>query len=256
MVNPYTQACPDHSTDEWAAMRTALVSAEHNSEEVVIEHLKDIWNRGNQKEREKWDQQVASDAACECQQQQRQCPPGQQQPLSQQQPPDQRQPPGPQQPPTQQQPPAQQEPDNQALGGAPLPEDPVDEDQPLRVAFIQLTTKTGRIPTVNQSAKPPDFADQAPAQVAIDKLSQMKFFLLWYFTAEGCAEAESSQRAYSDQAFDIIRRGDTIALLFQSDVQPSKKISRDEDLSWSQVYSAKPLMIRYMTKVMGTLVRP
>ena len=51
-----------------------------------------------------------------------------------------------------------------------------------------------------------------PSQFAIGKLKSFHFVELWYFTNEGCAEAQVSSRAQSDDMYGLTKVDDLVVL--------------------------------------------
>ncbi|KAJ6453432.1 hypothetical protein C8R47DRAFT_997701 [Mycena vitilis] len=85
----------------------------------------------------------------------------------------------------------------------------------------------------------PDFLGPRPSNFAKKKLDDMEYVELWYWTKEGCIDAELSRAGVeADESFGLTQIGSTISLKSAS-YKASKKVIRDEDLSFTQLSVAK-----------------
>ena len=91
-----------------------------------------------------------------------------------------------------------------------------------------------------------DFVLPRPSQFAIGKLKSFSFTELWYFTEEGCSEAQESSRTLPDDAYGITRVDDLVALKPVTAFKASKNVIPDADLSWRQMNIGKNTMLRHM----------
>ena len=85
-----------------------------------------------------------------------------------------------------------------------------------------------------------------PSQFAIGKLKSFNFVELWYFTDEGCHEAQDSSKAQSDDAYGLTKIDDLVALKPVASFKASRNVIQDADLTWRQMNIAKNNMLRYM----------
>ena len=85
-----------------------------------------------------------------------------------------------------------------------------------------------------------------PSQFAIGKLKSFNFVELWYFTDEGCHEAQDSSRAQSDDAYGLTKVDDLVALKPVASLKASRNVVSDTDLTWRQLNVGKNTMLRYM----------
>ena len=85
-----------------------------------------------------------------------------------------------------------------------------------------------------------------PSQFAIGKLKSFSYIELWYFTDEGCAEAQVSSRAQSDDAYGLTKVDDLVALKPVASVKASRNVIQDADLTWRQMNVGKNTMLRFM----------
>ena len=85
-----------------------------------------------------------------------------------------------------------------------------------------------------------------PSQFAIGKLKSFNFVELWYFTDEGCHEAQDSSKAHSDDAYGLTKIDDLVALKPVASFKASWNVILDADLTWRQMNVAKNTMLRYI----------
>lgn len=85
-----------------------------------------------------------------------------------------------------------------------------------------------------------------PSQFAIGKLKSFNFVELWYFTDEGCSEAQDSSRTQPDDAYGLTKVDDLVALKPVTSFKASRNVVSDADLTWRQLNMGKNTMIRYM----------
>jgi len=91
-----------------------------------------------------------------------------------------------------------------------------------------------------------DFVMPCPSQFAIGKLKSFSFTELWYFTEEGCSEAQESSRTLPEDAFGITRVDDLVTLKPVASFKASKNTIPDADLTWRQMNISKNMMLQYM----------
>jgi hypothetical protein len=85
-----------------------------------------------------------------------------------------------------------------------------------------------------------------PSQFAIGKLKSFNYVELWYFTDEGCREAQDFSRAQSDDAYGLTKVDDLVALKPVTSFKASRNVIPDADLTWNQLNISKNALIRYM----------
>ena len=71
-----------------------------------------------------------------------------------------------------------------------------------------------------------------PSQFTIGKLKSISFVELWYFTDEGCAEAQISSRAQLDDTYGLTKVDDLITLKPVTSFKASCNIVLYADLTW------------------------
>ena len=67
----------------------------------------------------------------------------------------------------------------------------------------ELEKKQPKINNFDDDKMVGDFILPHPSQFAIGKLKSFSFIKLWYFTGEGCSEAQESSRTLRDDAYGI-----------------------------------------------------
>jgi hypothetical protein len=111
----------------------------------------------------------------------------------------------------------------------------------------ELEKKRPKINDFNDDRMVGDFVMPRPSQFAIGKLKSFNFIELWYFTEEGCSEAQESNRTLPEDAYGITRVDDLVALKpVVAAFKASKNVIPDTDLSWRQMNIGKNTMLRYM----------
>lgn len=106
--------------------------------------------------------------------------------------------------------------------------------------------KRPKIPDFDEGRMVSDHILPRPSQFAIGKLKSFNFVELWYFTDEGCREAQDSSRAQSDDAYGLTKVDDLVALKPVASFKASRNVIPDADLTWRQLNVAKNALIRYM----------
>ena len=110
----------------------------------------------------------------------------------------------------------------------------------------ELEKKHPKINDFDNSKMIGDFIMPRPSQFAIGKLKSFSFTELWYFTEEGCSEAQESSRTLPEDAFGITQVDDLVALKPIASFKALKNAIPDADLTWRQMNISKNTMLRYM----------
>ena len=88
-----------------------------------------------------------------------------------------------------------------------------------------------------------------PSSYALNKLNNLEYVELDYFTTRGCRDAMSdTSKSVSHDTLTFTQLGDTFAIRPLAAVRPSKHIRNDEDLSWEEMMDAKNVMLHFMGK--------
>jgi hypothetical protein len=92
------------------------------------------------------------------------------------------------------------------------------------------------------------FIPPRPSSYALNKLESFEYVELFYFTLEGCLDAQSNQRTEADDAYGLSRVGDMVSFRSISAVRASKNVIQDVDLSWNQLTHAKTSYLQHLGK--------
>ncbi|KAG2040985.1 hypothetical protein BDR03DRAFT_1089621 [Suillus americanus] len=89
-----------------------------------------------------------------------------------------------------------------------------------------------------------------PSQYAIQKIKNMEYMELWYFSPDGCREAAITSRSTldSDDAFGFVKVDGIVSLKMIASFKASQKALQDHDLSWHQFDLAKTSFLIHIEK--------
>lgn len=89
-----------------------------------------------------------------------------------------------------------------------------------------------------------------PSQYAIQRIKNMEYVELWYFSPDGCHEASITSRSTSDadDAYGFAKVDGVIALKTLASFKASQKAIQDHDLSWRQFDLAKTSFLVHIEK--------
>ncbi|KAH9073424.1 hypothetical protein EDB83DRAFT_2219509 [Lactarius deliciosus] len=94
-----------------------------------------------------------------------------------------------------------------------------------------------------------DWIEPRPAQYAINKINNLEWVELDYFTLKGCRDAiADSNKSVSQDTMAFTQLGGTIAMRPLAAMAPSRGIRNDEDLSWLELLEAKNSMLHFIAK--------
>ncbi|KAH8993351.1 hypothetical protein EDB83DRAFT_2239078 [Lactarius deliciosus] len=94
-----------------------------------------------------------------------------------------------------------------------------------------------------------DWIEARPAPYTINKLNNLEYVELDYFTTKGCNEASTdASGVVSQDTLAFTQLDGTITVRPLAVVRSSRNIRNDEDLSWEEMLQAKNVMLRYMAK--------
>ncbi|KAH9015908.1 hypothetical protein EDB85DRAFT_2209811 [Lactarius pseudohatsudake] len=94
-----------------------------------------------------------------------------------------------------------------------------------------------------------DWIEPRPAQYAINKINNLEWVELDYFTLKGCRDAAAdSSKSTNQDAFAFAQLGNAITMRPLADMPPSRGIRNDEDLSWLELMEAKNSMLHFIAK--------
>ena len=91
--------------------------------------------------------------------------------------------------------------------------------------------------------------DLRPAPFALNKVGNLEYIELDYFTTKGCWEAQmDNYKSISHNTLAFTQLKDTITIHPLAALHPSKHIRNDEDLSWEEMLGAKNMLLHSMAK--------
>ena len=106
--------------------------------------------------------------------------------------------------------------------------------------------KRPKINDFDESKMVADHVMPCPSQFAIGKFKSFSFVELWYFTDEGCAEAQISSRAQSNDAYGLTKVDNLVALKPVTLFKASHNVIPDANLTWRQMNVGKNTMLCFM----------
>ncbi|KAJ7917067.1 hypothetical protein B0H13DRAFT_1608656 [Mycena leptocephala] len=100
----------------------------------------------------------------------------------------------------------------------------------------EAAKKKPKFPAFDKSAPAPDFLQPRPSNFAKHKVAALEYVELWYFTVEGCNDTDTIRTgAAAEDAFGLVQSDNLLELKPMSAYKASKRLVRDEDLTWSQM---------------------
>ncbi|KAG2108091.1 hypothetical protein BD769DRAFT_1392783 [Suillus cothurnatus] len=110
--------------------------------------------------------------------------------------------------------------------------------------------KKPKINNFNNQAIVADVIIPRPSQYAIQKIKNMEYAELWYFSPDGCHEASVTSRSTSDSddAFGFAKVNGIVVLKTIALFKASQKAIQDHDLSWRQFDLAKTSFLVHIKK--------
>ena len=105
--------------------------------------------------------------------------------------------------------------------------------------------------TIDQSWYVGKWISARPSTYALNKLNNLEYIELDYFTTKGCREAvANSNKLVSQDTLTFTQVGDSFVIWPMAAMRPSKQIRNDEDLSLEDMMDAKNVMLHFMAKSM------
>ena len=106
-----------------------------------------------------------------------------------------------------------------------------------------------KLNTIDQSRYVGKWISARLSTYALNKLNNLEYVKLDYFTTKGCREAMAdSNKSVSQDTLTFTQVGDSFTIRPMAAVRPSKQIRNDEDLSWEEMMDAKNVMLHFMAK--------
>ncbi|KAG0697621.1 hypothetical protein DFH29DRAFT_1021513 [Suillus ampliporus] len=87
-----------------------------------------------------------------------------------------------------------------------------------------------------------------PSQFALQKIKNMDYVELWYFSPDGCRDASDTSRSSAEDAFGFAKVDGYVALKPVASFKASQKALQDHDLSWRQFDMAKTSFLIHIDK--------
>ncbi|KAG1727367.1 uncharacterized protein EDB91DRAFT_1316072 [Suillus paluster] len=87
-----------------------------------------------------------------------------------------------------------------------------------------------------------------PSQFALQKIKNVEYMELWYFSPDGCRDAFDSSRSSAEDAFGLTKVDGFIAFKPISSFKASQKALQDHDLLWHQFDIAKTSFLVHIEK--------
>ncbi|GLB43995.1 putative tyrosine recombinase [Lyophyllum shimeji] len=206
--DPTLDVCPDFSSEHFEPMR-ALMRNNNLTDEQAIEALTQAWTQQNADLRARWTRQVEEEQArAEAA--------------------------------------AQGEPDR----GAQQPEEENRGQEPATADDRQEQEKKSKskLRDFDPNLSVAGVLPPRPSSYAFSKIASFEYVELWYFTQEGCRDAQSSQRTEADDTFGVSRLGDLVTFRPVASVQAAKRALQDADLTWEQFHYANRSFISHIDK--------
>ncbi|KAJ6496855.1 hypothetical protein DFH09DRAFT_945761 [Mycena vulgaris] len=105
---------------------------------------------------------------------------------------------------------------------------------------LEIEKKKPKLGAFDAGLLIPDFLGPRASNFAKKKLEDKAYVELWYWTKEGCLDAELLRGGVeADESFGITQIGSTLSLKPLTAYKASKKVVPDEELSWAQLSIAR-----------------
>ena len=109
--------------------------------------------------------------------------------------------------------------------------------------------KKPKLNSFDQEQQIEKWVEARPAAYALNKLSNLEYVELDYFTPRSCRDATTdANRSVSHDTLTFLQVGETFAMRPLAALRPSKHIRNDEELSWEDMMDAKNIMLHFMAK--------
>ncbi|KAI9432911.1 hypothetical protein H4582DRAFT_2061276 [Lactarius indigo] len=93
------------------------------------------------------------------------------------------------------------------------------------------------------------YIEPRPAQYALNKINNLEYIELDYFTLRGCKEAAgNSNKSVSQDTLAFTQVEGSFAIRPLAVIRPSRGIRCDKDLSWEEMFGTKNTMLHFMEK--------
>src|SRR6266702_5952352 len=114
---------------------------------------------------------------------------------------------------------------------------------------LLMKRKKPKLNAYNTDHDVPDWIKPRPATYAINKINNLEYIKLDYFTTRGCREASmDTGKLISQDTLTFTHLEGSIAIRPLASLRPSRNIRNDEELSWEEMMEAKNTMLHFMVK--------
>ena len=125
----------------------------------------------------------------------------------------------------------------------------VQQEREAKEMRKEVDKKKPKLNLIDQNLYVGKFIVARPATYALNKLSNLEYVELDYFTPKGCREAAAdSNKSVSQDTLTFTQVGDSFVIWPMAALRPSKHIRSNEDLSWEEMMDAKNVMLHFMAK--------
>jgi hypothetical protein len=122
------------------------------------------------------------------------------------------------------------------------------EEQEQELARRKREKKKPKINNFDTNRLVGSFITPRPSTYALNKLESFEYVELFYFTREGCLDAQTNQRTEADDAYGLTRVGEVLSFKSISAIRASKNVIQDVNLTWSQLTYAKTSYLQHVGK--------
>ncbi|KAG0706722.1 hypothetical protein DFH29DRAFT_995588 [Suillus ampliporus] len=113
---------------------------------------------------------------------------------------------------------------------------------------VKPKKKKPKINDFDANATVADILVPRPSQFALQKIKNMEYVELWYFSPDGCRDAADNSRSSSEDAYGFAKVEGMVALKPVASFKASQKALQDHDLSWRQFDLAKTSYLVHLEK--------
>ena len=113
----------------------------------------------------------------------------------------------------------------------------------------ELEKKKPKINDFDENRMADSVITPRPSPFALNKVKNLEYVELSYFTPEGCATAAEESRTTAEEAFGLTRLDGFVALKPVASFRASKNIVKDRDLTWRQMTMGKNSLLHHMNKL-------
>ncbi|KAH9005821.1 hypothetical protein EDB86DRAFT_2824910 [Lactarius hatsudake] len=91
------------------------------------------------------------------------------------------------------------------------------------------------------------YIEPRPVQYALNKINNLEYIELDYFTLRGCKDTSAdANKSISQDTLTFTQVDGFFAICPLAAIKPSRNIRCDEDLSWEEMFGAKNTMLHFM----------